>query len=58
MSNDFKEFIEQNYPPGTTNINASISYQLKIGPEGAKYLADTITWPIEQLNLNIYFIEN
>lgn len=38
MTNEFKEFIEQTYPEGTTNINASVCYQIKIGPSGAKTL--------------------
>lgn len=55
---EYKKFISEQYPAGTTNINSSITYQMKINAEGAAELAEYLSWPIEKLNLNLYFIGN
>jgi hypothetical protein len=34
-----QSFIEKQYPLGTTNIDISIDYQMKIGPKGAHTIA-------------------
>ncbi len=55
---EYKQFISEQYPVGSKNINSSIVYQMSINAQGAAELADYLSWSIEKLNLNLYFIGN
>lgn len=54
----FKQYLQQNYPEPTTKINLGSQYQIPIGPEGIALLVDYLSWNIENINITMHNVGN